>query len=157
MGVSGLNTIVSGIPELRQRLRELRTMKEVEHVAYQGTAKAARTIRKMARANAEAMGVRRTGLLIKQIAYKKIRNGQHLGYTVGVRSNPRMKKENNPYYWWIVHFGLKKGTSPRPFLADAFLQYRGQATGEINANTMKAVMRAADRALKKYPDRARKP
>lgn len=144
---------MKGVDALIGRFRELKTEKEVASISYSGTSRPAKEVMKYARANALTYRVMDTGETIRNIARKKIRVGTWRGYTISVRANQSKRakagKNGNPYYWWIVHFGLKKGTAPRPWLQNAFVQYRAKAKNDITSQVFKAVDAAAKRALKK--------
>lgn len=146
--------IVRGVDDLKARLREMGTQKELDAIGYRATFGASKELRNAARAQARAKGIVDTGALVDNIAMKKIRDGSRLGYTVGVRHGTRsqVKKGNDPWYWFLHEFGTVH-MAARPFLRPAFAMMRQLNARTIIDAALRNVLRTADRLAKKRSGR----
>jgi hypothetical protein len=130
-----------------------------EDTAWRGTAAAAGVVKRKALANAESMLKRGSGALFRNFAIvKKGRNGGEFVYGVGVRHGKQRSKKwraknkkvrlkqrgsgvttdyiNDPYYWWMQHFGFThvggKRVGPHPFLSNALSSERAPALSAMS-------------------------
>lgn len=130
---------IIGIGDLSQAFKGLKTGMETR-VARVMVAAAGGVVRKAARANAQAEGLRKTGALIKNIVIKREPQAPSgtAQYNLGVRHGRNLTKkqkaksklaingagrivkryEDDPYYWRFAEFGTKKQQAT-PFLAPA--------------------------------------
>jgi len=145
---------IKGLPELIQKLADLRAFDTVERISYRATFGAAKDIRNDAAVNAASRVTSRTGALVRGWAIKRIVIGSKRGYTVGVRhgrgGGHGKTAGDDPYYWWFLEFGTARGIAPKGFLRDAFAQAQSKAPGQIIAAGRKAVLDSGTRALRKF-------
>ena len=151
---------IKGVPELLQKLGELRQWDVLNAISYKATVGAAKDLREAARLEA-AISLEAptdTGALLRGFAIKKIENGSRRGYTVGVRSGnkrkgdlKRSKKQDaaadDPYYWWFLEFGTKT-IAPRGFFRRAIAAEKAHSEQLIKTIGMKAVLSAGNSAAK---------
>ena len=155
---------VLGIGDLSQSFKALKTGMETR-VARVMVAAAGGVVRKAARSNAQAEGLRKTGALIKNIVIKREPQAPSgtAQYNLGVRHGRNLTKkqkakgklaingagrivkryEDDPYYWRFAEFGTKKQQAT-PFLAPA-LEENKEAAIEAMAERLQ---RELDKAAK---------
>jgi len=147
-------TKITGLPELIQKLADLRAFDTIERISYRATFGASKDIREQAAVNAASRVNTRTGARVRGWAIKRIVIGSKRGYTVGVRhgrgAGRGKHSGDDPFYWWYLEFGTARGISPKGFLRDAFAQAQSKAPGQIKAAGIKAVLDSGNRALRKF-------
>jgi HK97 gp10 family phage protein len=137
---------IVGLEALVAKLRDLGAHKEIERISFDGTKRAARIVRELAKDNARINFHERTGNLIKNIRMSRQRQGAFRGYSVGVKQN--RKDKNSPYYWWMLEFGTRR-MPKRSFLGLAYRQYANSARENIVADSLKEVYKSAERTLRR--------
>jgi hypothetical protein len=142
---------IEGVNELMAKLKMLASPQEVEKISYRGVFPVAKMVKEAAVQQAHALGAVDKGVLVKNIAIKRIKIGTQRGYTLGVRARmAHQKMGNDPYYWWWVHFGSIHNDPPKPFISNAYASIRGIGISKISDSALKAIASSAERALRKY-------
>ena len=143
--------------ELIRKLGEMGSASEIERIGYRGTYGSAKDLTELlVRSIAGDPGLRKeSGALSRAPAFKKIRNGSRIGYTVGIRSGKRSRRNkdtgarDNPFYWWLLEFGTVH-IAPRGFFRRAIEAHRTAALPTILAQARAAVLASGNRALRKH-------
>jgi len=156
---------VLGIGELIRSFATLATdMKKI--AARRIAAAGASMLRQESRVIAQALGLRKTGALIKNIVIKRERNvppGTEQ-YNLGVRHGRDLgngkkvtkylalnksgrvvtRRQNDPFYWSFLEFTTKRRTGT-PFIAKALENKSTEAIAAMEAQALKEVERAASK------------
>lgn len=153
---------VLGLGDLAQSFRELKT--EMDTRTARGMAVAGGgVLRRRAKANAIALGLRRTGALVKNIVIKRepqapqgtaqyhlgVRHGQNLtrkqksNSKLGVNAAGRIVKryEDDPYYWRFAELGSDKQDAT-PYLGPALEEGRSEAIEAMNTRLQRDLEKA---------------
>lgn len=150
---------IEGIPGLLSNLSGLKTdmeTKQADRIVVAG----GRVLRYGARSIAQALGLRKTGALIKNIVIKRERNAPagtveyHLGERHGrdLGNGKKVKKylsvnkagrvvtrrENDPYYWRFLEFTTKRRIGT-PFIGASLEQYGDKAIEAMTDAAKKVV------------------
>lgn len=154
---------VLGIGELKANFGKLKTGMETR-IARAMLAAAGGVVRKRAKTNAQAQGLKRSGALIKNIVIKR-EPGAPSGtveYNLGVRHGHNLTKkqkvksklsvngkgrivkryEDDPYYWRYAEFGTRKQQAT-PYLAPALEQGRTEAIDAMAERLQKELDKAS--------------
>ena len=156
-------TEILGIGDLQQSFRELKTGMETRTARAMVVA-AGGVLKKAAKANAQAAGLKRTGSLIKNIAIKRepqapagtaqyhlcVRHGRNLTrkdkanskLAVGKTGRIVKRYEDDPYYWRFPEFGTVKQRAT-PFLAPALEQGKTEAIDAMATRLQKELDKAS--------------
>ena len=132
-----------GISELTKAFRELKVGMSEQRVGRAMVASGGAVLKRKAKANAQALGLKRTGALIKNIVIKRetqappgtvqyhlgVRHGRHLtkkqkaSSKLGVNGSGRIVKryDDDPYYWMFLELETDKRDAT-PYLAPALEQ-----------------------------------
>ena len=147
---------VKGVKELGQKFAFLRSVDSINAISYRGTFGPAKFVKELARDNALTSLGEDSGALREGWAQKKITVGSKRGYTVGVRHGGIQNKKTgrDPFYWWFHEFGFYN--VPGKFmLTRAWDTYSKTAAGDVMRQALNEVMKAAERAVKRYGKGAR--
>lgn len=155
-------TEILGIGELSQSFRELKAGMETRTSRAMVVA-AGGVLKRRAKANALAQGLRRTGALVKNIVIKRepqapqgtaqyhlgVRHGRNLttkqkaSSKLGISKGGRIVKryEDDPYYWRFAEFGTRKQQAA-PFLGPALEQGKTDAIDAMATRLKKELDKA---------------
>lgn len=150
-------TEILGIGDLQKSFRELKDGMETR-IARAMVVSAGGVLKRKAKANAQAQGLKRTGALIKNIVIKRepqapagtaqyhlgVRHGRNLtkkqktNSKLSVNKTGRIVKryEDDPYYWRFAEFGTVKQQAA-PFLGPALEDGKTEAIDAMAARLQK--------------------
>lgn len=156
------NVEIVGISNLRQSFEKLGT-EMVQKTSLRMVASAANVLKKEAKAQAMAHGLKKSGALIRNIAIKRernapagtaqynlgVRHGRHLGNGKKVTKYLALSKtgrivirrENDPFYWYFHEFGTRK-MQARPYIEPSLENKRAEALAAMEARLLKDLERA---------------
>lgn len=153
---------IKGIADLSRTFKGL-SLDLQKKTAPRMVAAAGGIIRKKAKSNAQAQGLRKTGALINNIAVKREKNAKPgtVEYHVGVRHGRALgngkkvvkylavtkhgrivtKRQNDPFYWRFLEFGTKHIRATH-FIGSAFDSTHSQVIAAMEGALKKAIDRA---------------
>lgn len=155
-------TEVLGINDLAKSFGELRTEMDTR-TARAMVVSGGGVLKRRAKANAIALGLRRTGALVKNIVIKRepqapqgtaqyhlgVRHGQNLTRKqkakskLGVNAAGRIVKryDDDPYYWRFAELGSEKQDAT-PYLGPALEEGRGEVIEAMGARLQREMEKA---------------
>lgn len=159
----GLKATIEGVPALTAAFKEVRQEMQ-RSTAFKMVAAAGAVVRSEAKRQAQAKGLRKTGALINNIAFKRERAAPEgtVQYNVGVRhgrditkkgekklllkvgKSGRIVRANDPFYFRFHELGTKK-MQARPFLAPALENKRDEAIAAMETRLQAALDKAGKR------------
>jgi HK97 gp10 family phage protein len=163
MMADGMKATIEGVPALTAAFREVRDHMK-RSTAFRMVAAAGSVVRSEAKRQAQAQGLRKTGALINNIAFKRERAVPEgtVQYNVGVRhgrditkkgekklllkvgKSGRIVRANDPFYFRFHEQGTKK-LQARPFLAPALESKRAEAIKAMEDRLQKSLDKAGKR------------
>jgi HK97 gp10 family phage protein len=142
---------INGMQELFGRLREMKSTRTMDTIAYRGTFGAAKDLKGEIAAQLLITHTIDEGTTYKNVAQKKMKHGGKQGYTVGFRANTRRQKNagDNPWYWWLLEFGTRF-IPARSFFRVAWARYQARAREVVLQQALNAVFKSAESATRRF-------